>query len=214
MRQGFCTQHRIKEELVEEEVNPHLVVGPIIQRLRQAARIFQWEPRWGPPPAPGTGGAGVLRGTGSSAGAPPPGMNVDASSYGSGPPPQAPGCVGIKRRAGKASSSTDPLEVDDSYYYDGPSPAPPGVGAIAAQVMTGVLQQTAQAQEAARYAVTEAHIARILHAQRTEAQKRVIREEIRPVHHNMLQSMIKKVRVVQPAAPAPPTAIDQIAIGT
>ena len=56
------------------------------------------------------------------------------------------------------------MDVDDSYYYDGPSPPPPGTGAIAAQIMTGMLQQTAMAQEAARYAVTEAYIARILHA--------------------------------------------------
>ena len=62
--------------------------------------------------------------------------------------------------------------------------------------------------------MTEAHIAGILHAQRTEAQEMIIPEEIRPVHHNTLQSMLKKNRVVQPVTPviagAPPTAIEQI----
>ena len=73
-----------------------------------------------------------------------------------------------------------------------------------------MLQQTALAQPAAHHAVTEAHIAGILHAQRTEAQKMIIPEEIRPVHHNTIKSILKKVRVVQPVTPAPPTAIEQV----
>ena len=103
------------------------------------------------------------------------------------------------------------MEVDDSYYYYGPSPPPPGAGAVAAQVMTSVLQQTAMAQEAARYALNEAHIARILQAQHTEAQRMVIPEAIRQVHHNTITSILKKTRAAQPVTPAPPAAIDQIA---
>ena len=68
------------------------------------------------------------------------------------------------------------------------------------------------AQEAARYALTEAHIARILQAQHTEAQKMVIPEAIRPVHHHTITFILKKTGVVQPVTPAPPTATDQIAI--
>ena len=67
------------------------------------------------------------------------------------------------------------------------------------------------AQEAARYALTEAHIARILHAQRTEAQRMVIPEAIGPVHHDTITSILKKTRAVQPVTPAPPAPIDQIA---
>ena len=58
--------------------------------------------------------------------------------------------------------------------------------------------------------MSEAHIARILHAQRTEAQKMGIPEAIRPVHHNTITSILKKSRVVQPVTPAPPTAIEQV----
>ena len=151
----------------------------------------------------------MLRGA-STAAAPPPGVNVDASSYGSGPPSPASGGVGIKRR-GKAGSSSAPMELEDTgNYYDGPLPPSPGVGAVAAQIMRSMLQQTALAQQAAHYAVTEAHIAGILHAHHSEAQKRIIPEEIKPVHHNTLQSILKKVRVVQPVTSAPPTVIAQV----
>ena len=158
----------------------------------------------GPPPAPGAGGVDVLKGTGSS-GAAPPGMNVDASSHGGGPPPPAPGAggAGIKRGS-RASSSSAPMEVDSSYYCGGP-PRPRSAGAIAAQIATSMLQQAALAQHATQYAMTEAHIAGILHAHHTEEQKRIIAEEIQPVHHNTLKSILKKSRVVQAVAPAPPS---------
>ena len=67
------------------------------------------------------------------------------------------------------------------------------------------------AQEAARYAVNEAHLARALQAQSAEAQRMVIPEAIRPVHNNTIKSILKKVHVRQPVTPAAPTAIDQIA---
>ena len=77
--------------------------------------------------------------------------------------------------------------------------------------MTSMLQQAERDQQAARYALSEAHIARILQAQSTEAQRMVVPEAIRPVHHNTITSILKKTRVVQPVTPAAPTAIDQIA---
>ena len=137
------------------------------------------------------------------------------SSYGGGgpPPPAAGGGVGIKRQAGRAGSSTDPMEmeVDESSFYGGPPPPPPGAGAIAPQILTGILQQSARDQEAARYALSEAHIARILQAKSAEAQRMVVPEAIRPVHHNTVTAILKKTRVAQPVTPAAPIAIDQIA---
>ena len=104
------------------------------------------------------------------------------------------------------------MEVDESSFYGGPPPPPPGAGAIAAQIMTSMLQQAERDQEAARYALSEAHIARILQAQSTEAQRMVVPEAIRPVTHNTIKSILKKTRgVAQPVTPAAPTAIDQIA---
>ena len=158
----------------------------------------------------------MLRAAGAgAAGAAPPGGTTNAStpSYGGPPPPPAPGGVGIKRQVGRASSSTDPMEmeVDDSYFYGGPPPPPPGAAAIAAQVLTGILQQSARDKEAARYALSEAHIARLLHAQRTEAQKMVVPEEIRPVHLNTIKSILKKVHVRQLVSPVAPAAIEQVA---
>ena len=134
------------------------------------------------------------------------------SPYGGPPPPPAPGAggVGIKRRAGRASGSSDPMVMEESSYYGG-APPPPGSGAIAAQILTGILQQSAMAQEAARYAVNEAHLARALQAQSAEAQRMVVPEAIKPVHHNTIKSILEKTRVVQPVTPAAPTAIDQIA---
>ena len=104
------------------------------------------------------------------------------------------------------------MELEDRTYYDGPSPPPPGAGAVAAQIMTSMLQQTALAQQEAHYAVAEVHIAGILQAHHSEAQKRTIPEEIRPVHHNTLESMLKKVKAVQPVTPAiaAPTAMEQV----
>ena len=106
-----------------------------------------------PPPAPGAGGVGVMRVAGAAGVAPPAAggsSNAPPSTPGGPPPPPAPGAggVGIKRRAGRASGSTDPMVMEESSYYGGPQPPPPGAGAIAAQIMTGVLQQSAMAQEA------------------------------------------------------------------
>jgi len=95
------------------------------------------------------------------------------------------------------------MELEDMSYYDGPSPPLPGAGAIAAQIMTGILQQTALAQQAAQCALSEAQVAHIMRAHQTEAQKKVIPETVRPVHHNTLQSMLKKPRAVQPVTPRP-----------
>ena len=139
-----------------------------------------------------------------------PGASIDAPSYGGGQPPPAPGAggVGIKR-GGRATSSSGPMEVSDSYYYGGPPP-PPSAGAVAAQIATSMLQQTAMVQHAAQCSMTDAQIAGILHAHRTEAQKRIIPEEIQPVHHNTLKPILKKVRVVQPVTHAPPPPIVQV----
>ena len=153
----------------------------------------------------------MLRGTGVA----PTGMNVDASSYGGPPPPPASGSVRVKR--GKPGSSNAPMELEDMSYYDGPSPPPPppppppGAGEIAARFMTGILQQTAMAQQSAQWAFSEAQVAHIMRAHGTEAQKMIIPEAIRPVHHNTLQSMLKKTRAVQPVTPPVPNAIDQVA---
>ena len=43
------------------------------------------------------------------------------------------------------------MEMEESSFYGGPPPPPPGAGAIAAQILTGILQQSARDQEAARY---------------------------------------------------------------
>ena len=58
--------------------------------------------------------------------------------------------------------------------------------------------------------VNEAQVAHVMRAHETEAQKMIIPEAIRPVHHNTRQSMLKKTRAVQPATPPTPTVIDQI----
>ena len=100
-----------------------------------------------------------------------------------------------------------------SYGGAGLRPAlalPPGAGELAAQIATSMLQQSAMAQHVAQYAMSEAHIAGLLHAQLTEAQKMIIPEETRPVHRNTLKSILKKVRVVQPITPAPPTPFEQV----
>jgi len=133
--------------------------------------------------------------------------------YGGGPPPPAPGAggVGIKRRAGRASGSADPMVTEESSYYGGPPPPPPGASALAAQLLTNILQQTARDQEAARYAVNEAHLAKALYAHSVEAQRMKIPEAIRPVHNNTIKTILKKDHVRQPITPAAPTAAEQIA---
>ena len=151
----------------------------------------------------------MVRAAGAAGVAPPAGASSNAPSpYGGPPPPPAPGAggVGIKRQAGRASGSADPMVMEESSYYGGPPPPPPGAGAIAAQLLTSMLQQTAMAQEAARYAVNEAHLAKALHAHSAEAQRMVIPEAIRPVHNNTIKTILKKVHVRQPVTPAAPTA--------
>ena len=155
-----------------------------------------------------------MRAAGAAGVAPPAGATAVAPSpYGGGPPPPAPGAggVGIKRQAGRASGSADPMVMEESSYYGGPPPPPPGAGAIAAQLLTSILQQTARDQEAARYAVNEAHLAKALHAHSAEAQRMVIPEAIRPVHNNTIKTILKKDHVRQPITPAAPTAAEQIA---
>ncbi len=151
-----------------------------------------------PPPAPGAGGVGVVRAAGAAGVAPPAGATAVAPSpYGGPPPPPAPGAggVGIKRRAGRASGSSDPMAMEESSYYGGhPPPPPPGASAIAAQLLTSMLQQTAMAQEAARHAVNEAHLAKALQAHNAEVQKMVIPEAIRPVHNNTIKTMLEGSR--------------------
>ena len=65
------------------------------------------------------------------------------------------------------------------------------------------------AQQAAQWAPSEAQVAHIMRAHGTEAQKMIIPEAIRPVHHNTLQSMLKKTRAIEPVTHPPPTAIEQ-----
>ena len=66
------------------------------------------------------------------------------------------------------------------------------------------------AQQAAQWALSEAQVAPIMRAHGTEAQKMIIPEAVRPVHHNTLHSMLKKTRATQPVTPHLPTAIEQI----
>ena len=94
-------------------------------------------------------------------------------------------------------------------YYGDPPPPPPGAGAIAAQIMTSILQQSAVMQQAAQWALNEAQIAHVMRAHRTEKKQMVIPEAVRPVHHNTLQSMLKKTRAIEPITPPPHTAIEQ-----
>ena len=101
--------------------------------------------------------------------------------------------------------------MEEASFYGGPPPPPPGAGAIAAQLLTSILQQTARDQEAARYAVNEAHLAKALYAHSVEAQRMKIPEAIRPVHNNTIKTILKKDHVRQPVTPAAPTAAEQIA---
>ena len=154
-----------------------------------------------------------MRVAGAAGVAPPAGATAVEGPYGGGPPPPAPGAggVGIKRRAGRASGSTDPMLMEEASFYGGPPPPPPGASALAAQLLTNILQQTARDQEAARYAVNEAHLAKALYAHSVEAQRMKIPEAIRPVHNNTIKTILKKDHVRQPITPAAPTAAEQIA---
>ena len=79
---------------------------------------------------------------------------------------------------------------------------------MAAEIATSMLQQNAMAQQAAQYALTKAHIAPLLHAHQTEAQKMVIPVQSRPYHHTDMKKVLKKT-FPPPVTPGPTTPLEQ-----